>query len=335
MTIKTLTLSRRQAFAGLAAVGAAGAGLAAGTFGRPEPAAAAAPQQGTFIPSHHRIPLGDFTVSTVYDGSVQVPGPHPIFGGNVSAEEVQALAEQNFLPPTKMVIGFTPVVVNTGRELVLFDTGNGANGFAQRPSAGRLSAMLAAAGFAPEQIDIVVLTHFHPDHIGGVMENGAPVFPNARYVAGSVEFDFWMNDDRLSGDTAGNAQLVRNMVGPVTDRTRFIAPGDDVVSGITAVDAMGHTPGHLAFHLESQGKRLMITADTANHFVASLQRPDWHVAFDMDKDKAAAARKRVFGMIAADRIGFTGYHMPFPAVGFVEAQGAGFRYTAASYQFSV
>jgi len=334
MTIETLKLSRRQAFRGVAAAAAATAGTAA-LIGRGTPAQAAAPQQGAFQPSHHRITLGGFTVTTVFDGLVPVDGPHPIFGGNVPPEEVQALARENFLPPTKMVIGFTPVIVNTGRELVLFDTGNGANGFAKRPNAGRLAGLLVGAGFGADQIDVVVLTHFHPDHIGGVMENGAPVFPNARYVAGATEYDFWTHSDRMSGDTAGVAQLTRNMVVPVRDKTRFIKPGDDVVGGITAVDAMGHTPGHLAFHLESDGQRLMITADTANHFVASLQRPDWHVAFDMDKDKAAAARKRVFGMIAADRIGFTGYHMPFPAIGFVEEYGPGFRYTAASYQYDV
>jgi glyoxylase-like metal-dependent hydrolase (beta-lactamase superfamily II) len=166
-----VTLSRRGLMAGM--TGAA-AGLAGGSWSGP--ALAAAPQIGPAAPTHYRFRLGEFEVTTISDGAVQVDGPHPIFGENVSAAEVQALAAQNFLPPDKMVIGFAPVVVNTGKELVLFDTGNGV---ARRPDAGRLASMLATAGFQPEQIDVVVLSHFHPDHVGGLMENGQPLRPSA------------------------------------------------------------------------------------------------------------------------------------------------------------
>ncbi len=115
----------------------------------------------------------------------------------------------------------------------------------------------------------------------------------------------------------------------------MISDGQDVVSGVTAVAAAGHTPGHTVYHVESEGRRLLIAADTANHYVASLQRPDWHVRFDMDKEAAAATRKKVFGMVAADGIAFTGYHMPSPAVGYVEPKGEGFRYVPATYQLNL
>jgi glyoxylase-like metal-dependent hydrolase (beta-lactamase superfamily II) len=224
------------------------------------------------------------------------------------------------------------VIVNTGEQLVLFDSGNGA---ARRPDAGRLAELLETAGFAPGEIDVVVLTHFHPDHIGGLMEDGAPLFPKASYVANEAEYDFWSAEDKLSGPTERVATLTQSNVVPFAEKMAFLKDGGEVVSGITAVDASGHTPGHTAFHLESVGERLMITADTANHYVASLQRPDWHVRFDMDKEAAAAARKKVFGMIAADRIPFAGYHMPFPAVGYVKAIDGGFRYVPASYQLDL
>jgi glyoxylase-like metal-dependent hydrolase (beta-lactamase superfamily II) len=322
-----VTLSRRGLMAGM--TGAA-AGLAGGSWSGP--ALAAAPQIGPAAPTHYRFRLGEFEVTTISDGAVQVDGPHPIFGENVSAAEVQALAAQNFLPPDKMVIGFAPGVVNTGKELVLFDTGNGV---ARRPDAGRLASMLATAGFQPEQIDVVVLSHFHPDHVGGLMENGQPLLPNARYVTAAAEYDFWSPKERLSGPTERVATLVQANVVPLAEKTTFIKEGAEVVSGIEALDASGHTPGHMAFHIESAGKRLVVTADTANHFVMSLQRPDWHVRFDMDKEQATASRKRIFDLIASERIPFSGYHMPFPAVGFVEKQELGYRYVPVAYQLAL
>ena len=204
-----------------------------------------------------------------------------------------------------MVIGFAPVVVNTGKELVLFDTGNGA---ARRPDAGRLASLLATAGFQPEQIDVVVLSHFHPDHVGGLMEKGRPLLPNARYVTAAAEYDFWSPKERLSGPTERVATLVQANVVPLAENMTFIKEGAEVVSGIEALDASGHTPGHMVFHIESAGKRLVVTADTANHFVLALQRPDWHVRFDMDKEQATASRRRIFDLIATERIPFSGYH---------------------------
>jgi len=321
-------ISRRSAL-----LGAVGAGAALAVSSLPvRPALAAAPMLGASKPSVYRFKLGGFEVSTILDGAVQLDGPHPIFGENQSLEDVQALAAANFLPTGRMAISFAPVVVNTGSELVLFDAGNGAG---RRPDAGSLHAMLGTAGYTPEQIDVVVLTHFHPDHIGGLMEDGAPAFPNARYVTGQAEYDFWSPVEKASGPTERVGKLVQSNVVPFADKMSFLGDGQDVVTGITGMAAFGHTPGQMAFHVESDGKRLLITADVANHYVVSLQRPDWHVRFDMDKEAAAATRKKVFDMIAAEKIPFTGYHMPFPNVGYVEPMGSGFRYVAAGYQMDL
>ncbi|GHD51979.1 MBL fold metallo-hydrolase [Thalassobaculum fulvum] len=287
---------------------------------------------GPTKPSVYRFKLGAYEVTTILDGAIQLDGPHPIFGADQKPEDVQKLAAENFLPTSRMAISFAPVLVNTGNELILFDTGNGAG---RRPNAGALRATLGAAGYTPEQIDVVVLTHFHPDHIGGLMEDGAPAFANARYVTGAEEYNFWSPPEKATGKTERVGKLVQSNVVPLAEKTTFLEDNQAVVSGITAVDAGGHTPGHLAFHVESEGKRLMITADTANHYVVSLQRPDWEVSFDMNKKKAAEARKEIFGMIAADKIPFTGYHMPFPNVGYIEPMGDGFRYVAAGYQMDL
>jgi glyoxylase-like metal-dependent hydrolase (beta-lactamase superfamily II) len=245
---------------------------------------------------------------------------------------VQQLAEANFLPATQMEIAFTPVVVNTGSELVLFDSGNPPE---RRPGAGNLVATLQAAGFDPGQIDVVVITHMHPDHIGGLMPDGAPAYPNARYVTAEAEYDFWSKDDRLSGPTEAAAKLVQANVVPLADRIAFIKDEGEVVPGIRGLAAFGHTPGHMVYHIESDGRRLLLWADTANHYVLSVQRPDWQVRFDMDKEAAAATRKRIFDLAAADRIPVTGYHMPFPAVGYIDRTGGEYRWVQASYQLNL
>lgn len=319
MTGSTI-ITRRAALTTMAG----GLALAAG------PSFASAPMLGSLRPMVNRVTLGAFEVTTIMDGAVVLDGPHPIFGQNVEAAEVQALAAENGLPTEKMEISFTPVLVNTGSQLVLFDTGNGEGA---RPGRGNLRPQLAAAGYKPEDVDVVVITHFHPDHIGGLMEGGAPAYPNATYVTGATEYDFWSAEDKLTGGTERVAKITQSNVVPLRDQMKFIKPGDSVASGIDAVDAFGHTPGMIAYHIESEGKRLMLISDTANHFVVSMQRPDWHVRFDGDKEAAAASRKRILGMIAADKIPFTGYHMPFPALGYLEAHGEGFHYVPETYQF--
>jgi len=321
-----VTLTRRGALGAAAGLAAAAPLLSAGML---TPAFAAAPMLGPSRPAVFRFPLGRFEVTTIFDGAIQLDGPHPIFGQDQDAAAVAAYAEANNLPGQRMEIGFTPVIVNTGNELVLFDTGNGAG---RRPNAGALTARLAEAGYSADQIDLVVLTHLHPDHIGGLMEDGKPAFPNARYVTGQMEYDFWSKPDMAEN---GVGKLVQSNVVPVAEKMSFLGNEGAVASGITAVAAFGHTPGHMAYHIESEGKRLLLIADSCNHYVMSLQRPDWHVRFDMDKEAAAAARKNVLGMAAADGIPITGYHMPFPAVGFVEAMGDGFRWNAVSYQMHV
>ena len=306
----TRPLSRRAALATAASLPIA-ATLAGATA---RPARAEAPLQGPGQPNFNRFRLGGFEVTPLLAGSRLLENPHETFGTNVSDEEFAAASEAAFLPVNRSRNFFTPVLVNTGDELVLFDTGLNPQG---------VTAALAAAGVTPDQIDIVVLTHMHGDHIGGLMGEQGPTFPYARYATGTVEHNHW--------SAAGNEGFDK-VVKPLNDRMTFLDDGGELVRGIHAVAAFGHTPGHMAFHLESEGARLMLTADTANHYVWSLAHPEWEVRFDADKAAAAASRKRIFGQIAADRIPFIGYHMPFPATGFVEAAGEGFRYVPVSYQ---
>ena len=327
MTVECKGLTRRQIMAAAAGVVAAPAVVRFST-----PAEAAAPMMGLSRPSHYRFKLGGFEITTINDGAIPLDGPHPIFGMDQAAEDVQKLAEANFLPGSRFEISFTPVIVNTGAELVVFDCGNGA---ARRPNAGQLAALLAGAGYGADQVDVVVLTHFHPDHIGGLMEDGSPLFPNARYVTHETEFNFWTHADRMAGPTEGVAKLTASNVKPLAEKMTFLKGGSTVVSGITALASHGHTPGHTSFHLESEGKRLFLGGDFCNHPVVSLQRPDWHVRFDMDKEMAVSTRRKILDMLASERLVFTSYHMPFPAVGYVDRVGDGYRYVAAAYQLNL
>jgi glyoxylase-like metal-dependent hydrolase (beta-lactamase superfamily II) len=298
-------------------------------------AQAKAPLQGISPVNFRRVKLGGFEVVTVAHGYAAGPKVHPIFRQDQKPADVAAHLKANFLPANEMAIPFTPVIVNTGTDVVLFDTGNGAGKGATR---GQLINSIAAAGYKPEQIDIVVITHFHPDHIGGMMSDGKPIFPNARYVTGEAEYNFWTSK-KLAGSSdkkmQGRVNLVNQKVKPVAAKTTFIKGGKDVVAGITAIETFGHTPGHMAFNIESNGQRLVLWADACNHYVASLQKPEWHVIFDMDKANAIASRKKILDMVAADKIPAAGYHMPFPAIGYVEAQSDAFRWVPHSYQLDL
>ncbi len=298
-----------------------------------ETAEAATPQSDIKSPGFKRFKFGDFEITTFLDGLRPGDGPYPTFGANQSQEKMGELMRANFLPETKFVNGFTPILVNTGSELVLFDTGFGADG--RQNGFGQLEANMKAAGYTPDEVNVVVITHMHGDHINGLINGGAPAFPAARYVAGEIEYDYWTDPARTGTPAENGAKAVSTKVKPLAEKTTFIKAGDAVVPGITSEAAYGHTPGHLIFHVESAGKHLVITADTANHYVASLQRPDWEVAYDTDKAMGAATRKKVFDMIAADRLPFIGYHMPFPSVGFVEKQETGYRFVPVTYQFDV
>ncbi|SFL43654.1 MBL fold metallo-hydrolase [Shimia aestuarii] len=305
--LKTPALSRRHVLLGAAALPLAAAAT--------RPALAGAEMMGIGATRFNRMKLGNFEVTTLLAGTRTVESPQAIFGMNATPAEFAAASNAANIPTDAAQFFFTPTVVNTGAELVLFDTG-------LAPDA--MTAALAAAGYSPEQIDVVVITHMHGDHVGGVAGDAGMTFPNARHVTGSTEFDAWAATDKNKAFEA--------KIRPNADRFDMIAPGDAVVSGVTAMNAFGHTPGHMAYMIESEGKQLVIAADFANHYVWSLSYPDWEVKFDMDKTAAAATRKKMLDMMATERLPFIGYHMPWPAVGYVETRDSAFHYVPASYQ---
>ena len=288
---------------------------------------------GELYPLVHRFRLGQLEITTILDGAQRRDGISPPFGIDQPADTVMSHALANKLPTNALENSFTPTLVNTGQELVLFDTGNGA---ARRANgAGYLRERLSLAGYRPEDVDVVAFTHVHPDHINGVWEADEVAYPNARYVIGEREFDVWSGGQAIPERRADNLVLFNEVISPLATKMTFLQPGQDVVGGIRAIEAFGHSLGHLAYMVESDGKALMIWGDVTNHFALSLQWPHWHAAMDDDRELAAKTRKRILDMVSTDNILAIGHHMPFPAVGYVERVREGYKWLPLTYQLRV
>jgi glyoxylase-like metal-dependent hydrolase (beta-lactamase superfamily II) len=292
-------------------------------------------------PAIFSFKLGGFAVANILDSRAARHGLTAMYGDSSSADAVKALARANHIDAERFEHTFIPTVVDTGKQLILFDTGNGTlrqefEPLRDRLPDGHLVDRLRELGYAPEDVDVVVITHGHPDHIGALSKRGQPVFAKARYVFAAAEYDFWQRGENVREARKFNRELFVTIATPLAERASFIKPGDDIAPGIRAVDAAGHSPGMTAYHVESEGKRLLIWADTCTHYVVALQRPDLAFSMDDDKEKATATRQRILDMAATDELFVAGFHMPFPGIGLVQrAQGGGYRWLPHSYQLNL
>ncbi len=317
------SLSRRALLMGTAAaaLGAtAGVGLAR------------APMTNRPAPGFYRFKVGDFEATIVSDGPLNLgPLKADIFKG-ISKEEMVQIFAANFLPTENAELDQNALVINTGRNLVLFDTGAGKGLKAFGSNAGRLLANLAAAGIDAKQIDAVVVTHAHPDHCFGLMtERGARIFPRARIFMSEADFDFWTSEANAAND------VLKQMIGgarkqllPNRSRITFVKDGQDVVPGIQAIATPGHTVGHTRFLIASGKRSLCNIGDIAHHHIISTERPRAEFAFDTDGKQAVASRLRLFDMLAAERIPMVAYHFPWPGLGYLARQGDAYRYHPAA-----
>ena len=309
-----MNVTRRRAVGGLLA--------APGLIPTLGPAFARAPVVGRQAASIFRVKVGTIEVTALHDGGLALPGAAFLGDASVVAATLAAAGQPDPVP--------TPVLaflVNTGDRLVLVDTGYRDQG---GPSAGRLPAQLAAAGVRPEDVDVVALTHAHPDHVAGAVgAGGRAAFPNAELVVAEAEIAFWTSDSMLAqapADARPFFALARDGLAPYAARTRRIADGAEIAPGVTAVAAPGHTPGHTMFRVSSGGAQLLVFGDIVHSAAIQFARPEISMAFDTDPAMAAATRKRVFDMAATDRLAFAGAHVPFPGVGTAVRDGAAFRH---------
>ena len=289
-----------------------------------------APLLGEYRSTVQRFSLGDAEITTILDGSHVRDAINPPFAMDKDVDEIASIAAANNLPSNGFENSYTPTVVNIGGQLVLFDTGFGPSGHATHT--GNLRRRLGIAGYKPQDIDVVAFTHCHPDHIAGVMEDGVPAYPKARYVIGRREYDAWNDGSEIPPQREQNRELFLKLIPPLASKMTFLEDGDTVVPGLTAEAAFGHSLGHMMYRVESAGKSLLIWGDVTNHYVFSLQYPDSTVGFDDDKQMAIATRNRVLDMVATDGLLVAGHHMPFPAIGYVERNASSYRWVPAAYQ---
>lgn len=297
----------------------------------PTPQADAAQQ----APGFYRYKVGDIEVTAVNDGFARRPLEG--FVRNAELTQVQQAMQEAFLPGDALPITFTTLVLRrNGGGLTLIDTGNGDMG---APTSGHWMRNFRAAGFDPSQVETVVISHFHGDHINGLrLKDGTAVFPKAQVMVPAAEWAFWMDDAKMNQAPEamkGAFQGVRRVFGPIANDVKRYEADKEVVPGLTAIAAPGHTPGHTAFMLSSGSGKLMVMSDITNHPALFVRNPDWAAVFDMDADQARATRHKMLDMAASERAQVAFYHAPFPATGHIAKDGNRYRFVPVQWSPAV
>jgi glyoxylase-like metal-dependent hydrolase (beta-lactamase superfamily II) len=322
-------LTRRSLLAGTAAAALATTAAA--------PARAAAPAAGKQAPGFYRYTVGSFEITVVTDGANRVPLPDDLVT-NVKKDEVQAALAGAHMSSEVFFNPYNPIVVNTGAKLVLIDTGIG-EAFHQQSkgAAGQLLVNLAAAGIDANAIDTVIISHYHGDHVNGLLRaDNSLAFPNAEILVPAEEHKFWMDDGEMSRAPKGRMEgLFKNnrrvFAGEVLKRLRTYEWDQEIASGITSVGTPGHSWGHTSHVVASGSSKVFVQADVTHVPYLFARHPGWHAFYDQDGPKAEATRRKVYDMLVAERMAVQGFHYSFPSLGHVEKDGTGYRVVPAAW----
>jgi len=263
-------------------------------------------------------PLGDFSVTILSDGHLVLPSA--FLARNASRHDLEE---------AMTIAGQGGERVNAPMNITLVDAGSGPHFM---PSAGKLLENMEAAGIDPRSITQVVYTHGHPDHLWGTLDDfeEEPNFPNASYVLSAAEWNLWMSGDvltKIPGDRHNFAVGAARNLKRIKDKIRTVKPGENIATGLRAIDTAGHTQGDIAIEIVSGSEAILVIGDALAHPVIAFEHPDWRPAADHEPERAAATRKALLSRLASDKTHIVGYHLPFPGIGFVERSGTAYRFS--------
>jgi glyoxylase-like metal-dependent hydrolase (beta-lactamase superfamily II) len=320
-------LTRRTVLTGTVAASAATALIPLTSY-VPVRAASAVSKQA---PGFYRYKVGSFECTSINDGARSFPMPDA-FVRNVPKAEALAAAEAAYMPKGMVTVPFNPQVINNGSKLVLIDCGWGVGMFEPSKGAiGRTLSNLVAAGVDPKSVDVVLMSHLHPDHTNGIRAaDGSMAFPNAEIMVPANDWTFWMSEENAAKAQSnemmkGYFANVRKVYSGIEGKVTKYEWGKEVAPGITAIDTHGHTPGHTSFVVSSGSSKVLIQSDVTNIPEFFLRNPDWHVMYDVDPVEAANTRRKFYDMASAEKALIVGFHFNFPSLGYVEKDGAKYR----------
>lgn len=301
--------------------------LSAPTF-----ASTSAPANGQSA-GYFKFTLGAAKLTVVSDGHFTTSARD--IGINADEAEIAAFMVAHFQDASTHYEHTNHVVIDLGDNKVLVDVGSG-NRFL--PTTGRMLENLAASGIGEDEITHVALTHAHPDHIWGIRDDfDEAIFPDAEYLIGKTEFDWWMTDDRVNQVEASDQSMVLGAVNSLTaaqPQLNIVSDDHEIVSGVRMIATPGHTMGHMSLIVESEGQSLLITGDSIRDPYVSFERPDWVAKIDMDPELSVKTRKSLLDKAAADRMSVLSYHFPFPGVGHVIKDNEAYRFIPALWKWN-